>query len=411
MFTPEQKIQHLKKIGFDGDLTEIYKLYSGQPFNSQDENYQKLVSYSHSLCDEYTHLFADTNNSDSAISQYAVDRRNEIIDILFPGHGSIYGFGEWSQVVIGLVDTDGFNMINVRTKFSPTSLVHLQEYVFVAPNVEFGDCKIRTSGLVVPSRIIVKDNTWLCAAVHIGENSVIGNQSVVALGAKVLPNSSFDGSRLILGDPAFEKQIITEDHDNKEQPKKIFRTDDQIRLLIQNVRNLGIDGDLDQYIRMLNNQDHNCLEPVMNRLYTLTHQLCAELNDSRTSLIRKKIILNALFPIQGENLNIGSDLYVDILGSVQFGNNVAVGDRVNFAGNVFVGNNVSIGSDSILQTIGHKVYYKGRQLGFHKDGYPIEINTTSFIKVEDGVKIADGTKILPSVILDRDTEIDELVKK
>jgi len=314
--------------------------------------------------------------------------------------------------VIGLVDTDGFNMINVRTKFSPTSLVHLQEYVFIAPNVEFGNCQtVANSGVITPSKIIIKDNTWICAAVHIGENTVVGNQSVVALGANISSNSSFNGSRLILGNPAFEKQIITEDYDKKKQPSKIFRTDDQIRLLLQNVRNLGIDGNLDQYIRMLNNEDHNCLEPTMNKLYTLTHQLCAELNDPRTSLIRKKIILNILFPIQGENLNVGSDLYVDILGSVHFGDNVSVGNRVNLAGNIYVGNNVSIGSDSRLQAIGHKVYYKGRQLDFHKDGYPIEINTSSFIKIKDGKILADGTIVKPSIILDRDTEIDELVIK
>ena len=95
----------------------------------------------------------------------------------------------------------------------------------------------------------------------------------------------------------------------------------------------------------------------------------------------------------------------------EFGNNVSIGDRVNLAGNVYIGDNVSIGSDSILQTIGHKIYYKGRQLDFHKDGYPVEINTTSFIEVKDGIRIADGTKVLPSVILNRDTETDELVLK
>ena len=411
MFTPEQKIEHLKNLGFTGNLDEIYKLYSCRPFNTNDENYKKLVSFSKQLCDEYTKLFADTNNPDTSISEYAVNRRNEIIEILFPGHGSIYGFGEWSQVVIGLVDTDGFNMINVRTKFSPTSLVHLQEYVFVAPNVEFGNVQPIFNGNVQPSKIVVRDNTWLCAAVKIGENSIIGNRSVVALGAKVPPNNSFNSDRLILGDPAFEKKVITEGADIKKTHKKVLRTDDQMRFLIQNVRNLGIDGDLEQYIRMLNCEDHNCLEPVMNKLYTLTHQLCAEFNDPRTNLIRKKIISNILFPIQGNNLNIGNDLYVDILGATQFGENVTVGDRVNLAGNVYVGDNVLIGDDAILQSIGHKLYYKGRQLAFHEKGYPIEINTSSFIEVKDDINIAKGTKIVPAVTLDRDTSPDELIIK
>ena len=142
MFSPEQKIQHLKSLGFDGDLSQIYNLYCGKPFNVNDPNYQKLVNLSYQLCDEYTKLLASTLNPDSSIVQHAETRRNEIIDILFPGHGSIYGFGQWSKLVIGLVDVDGFNLINVRCQFSPTSLVHLNEYVFVAPNVVFGDIDI-----------------------------------------------------------------------------------------------------------------------------------------------------------------------------------------------------------------------------------------------------------------------------
>jgi len=411
MFTPEQKIKHLKNLGFGGDLSQIYNLYCGKPFDANDQNYQKLVLLSKQLCDEYTKLFADTNNPNDKIKQYAISRRNEIIEILFPGHGSIYGFGEWSQVVIGLVDTDGFNIINVRCKFSPTSLVHLQEYVFVAPNVTFGDTLSLPSGIVNPSKITIKDNTWICAGVNIGENSIIGNQSVVGLGAQIPQNSQFDNSKLIVGNPAIAKKTISENYVGNKSEKKILRTDDQMRKLIQNVRNLGIGGDLEQYIKMLNNQNHNCLEPVMNNIYTLTHQLCAEFNAPRTSLIRKQIISNILFPIQGPNLKIGKDLYVDILGATQFGENVYVGDRVNFAGNVFVGNNVNIGDDSILQTIGHEIYYKGRQLSFHKQGYPIEINTIDNIVIKDDVSLAPGTKVLPAVTIERDTNPNELVIK
>ncbi len=412
MFTPEQKIEHLKNLGFNGNLDEIYKLYSGNEFNADDENYQKLLNYSKSLCDEYTKLFAQTKNPDPEIANQATQRRNEIIEILFPGHGSIYGFGEWSQVVIGLVDTDGFNMINVRVKFSPTSLVHLQEYAFVAPNVEFGNVdNLSIHGKITPSKITIKDNTWLCAGVKIGENSTVGSKSVVALGADISKHSSFNDSKLIVGNPAFEKKTITEDYVGKKISQKIVRSPDDVRKILQTIKELGISGNLEQYLRMLNCENHNCLEPVMASIFTLSHQLCAEYNDPSTSLIRKKIILNILFPIQGSNLNIGKDLYVDILGATQFGDNVTVGDRVNFAGNIIIGNNVNIGDDSILQTIGHDIYYKGRQLSFHQDGYPIEICTSSFINVTDDVNIAERTKISPAITLTRNTSEDEVVIK
>ena len=412
MFTPEQKIEHLKKLGFDGDLSEIYKLYSNKPFNVDDKNYRKLVAVSKDLCDEYTNLMALTNHQDINIAQAAQQRRSEIIDILFPGHGSIYGFGEWSQVVIGLVDTDGFNLINVRCKFSPTSLVHLEEYVFVAPNVIFGNTDINNlHGILKPSKILIKNNTWICAAVSISENAVIGNRSVVAMGANIVESSNFNDSKLVLGNPAIEKKTITSDYVGKITPTKILRTDEDIKKILQTVRELGITGDLEQYINMLECKNHNCLEPVMNKLYTLTHQLCAEYNHTNTSITRKKVIEDILFPLHGENLSIGTDLFVDILGATKFGNNIIVGDRVNFAGNIDIGNNVSIGNDCILQTIGHEMYYKKRQLEFHTDGYPIEINTCGFITVKDDLTLANGTKILPCVTLDRNTTENELVIK
>ena len=411
MFTPEQKIEHLKNLGFDGDLNQIYNLYSGLPFNADDTNYQKLVSYSKKLCDEYTRLFADTRNQDQEIVQNAISRRNQILDILFPGHGSIYGFGEWSQAVIGLVDMDGLDIINVRCKFSPTCLVHLQEYSLIAPNVIFGNINQPLKGIINPSKIIVKDNTWVCAGVTIGENTIIGNQSVVGLGAVISENSSFNSSKLIVGNPAVEKKSITENYVENKANKKILRTDDQMRKLIQNIRNLGIEGDLEQYIRALNCENHNCLEPVISNLYILTHQLCAEFNDSRTSIIRKGIIANILFPLCGENLKLGKDLFVDLLGLTQIGNNVSIGDRVNLAGNIYIGNNVNVGNDVILQTIGHEIYYKKRQLQMHPDGYPIETNTCGYIVANDNVNIADGTKVLPGVTISKDTEENELLIK
>jgi len=63
---------------------------------------------------------------------------------LFPGHGAIYGCGDGLFAIIGTVDLEGFNYINARVHFNASALTHLDEYVFVASNVEFGDNNICT---------------------------------------------------------------------------------------------------------------------------------------------------------------------------------------------------------------------------------------------------------------------------
>jgi len=412
MFTPEQKIQHLKNLGFEGDLSEILKMYLQQPFNVHDKNYQKLLKYSYKLCKEYSELSAFLKNENKEISEYARKRKNEIIDILFPGHESIYGLGDGIKMVIGMVDNDGFNMINVRAKFNPTVLVHLKEYVFIAPNCVFGEEDFNlVNGQAQVDPITVNDNTWICANVTLKNKSIVAGKSIIGLGSTINEHSCIEESSLAVGNPCKTKIIIDENYKSKKVITKSQRSLEEIRFLIQHVRNIGIDGDLDQYIRMLNGEEHNCLEPTINLIYNLSHELCAVFNHKSTPLIRKQIILNELFPMKGKGVRIGSDLYVDILGATKIGDNVEIGDCATIAGNIAIGNDVKIGKNVVLQAIGHRPYYKDRHLKFHEKGYPIEINTIDFIEIKDNLKLSDGTKVLPNVVLTRNTLEDELVLK
>ena len=81
---------------------------------------------------------------------------------MFPGHGAIYGCGDGLFAIIGTVDLEGFNYINARVHFNASALTHLDEYVFVASNVEFGDNNICTQdGQTQLSRINVGRDTGL----------------------------------------------------------------------------------------------------------------------------------------------------------------------------------------------------------------------------------------------------------
>lgn len=138
MLTVDKKIKHLQNLGFDGDLSEIEKMYKGQSFNAYDLEYRKLLEVSKEYCIRFTELSGLIAKSSSQQEKIKYENeKNEILDKLFPGHGQILGGGDGLFAIIGTVDLDGVNYINARVHFNVSSLVHLEDYVFVASNVEF----------------------------------------------------------------------------------------------------------------------------------------------------------------------------------------------------------------------------------------------------------------------------------
>lgn len=411
MFSVEQKIQHLKDLGFSGDLSEIRKMYSGEWFNTADENYQKLINFSNELCEEFSGLFSKLLDADPLVVKLATERQQKILDMLFPGHGMLFGGRHGLKAVIGLVDFDGMNYINMKEHFNPTALVHVGEYVFLGPEISFADehFSFQSGNFAKLGRIEIKDNTWICANCKISTGSNVSAKSVIALGSVVTSESQLKDNTLAFGNPCMSHKFIGEDYVSKKEQVKLTRTDNEIKRLLQHVRNLGIEGDLSQYIRQLNCERYNTLEETIGKIFDLSHNLCYVYNDPQTSIYRKKLILDALFPIHGRNLVVGDDLFVDILGTCSMGDNVKLGNSTNIAGNIFIGNNVKGGNNLVLQCIGHSVKYKERQLGVSETGGPIEINVPGFIKINNNLTLSDGTKIVPNVILDRDTNPNELV--
>ena len=151
------------------------------------------------------------------------------------------------------------------------------------------------------------------------------------------------------------------------------------------------------------------MEPTISKIYELSHKLCSEYNSKDISIRRRKTILDALFPLQGKNLVMGNDIFVDCIGTVKIGNDVKIGNSPTLAGNITIGDNVKIGNNVALQTTGHEIHYKGRKITSDKNGSLCEISTPGYIIVSPELILADGTKVIPDQTLRRNTQKDEIV--
>ena len=387
MLTVDEKIEHLKSLGIKGDFTEVRKMYSGEKFDTNDIVYKQVVALSNELCDNLTKVVQDMFKSPE-IAERAVKEKDKILKALFPGHGDgLFGGGEGLRAIIGLVDLEGMNYINARVDFGVSSLVHIGLYTFLANNVTFGDSEVKNNQL---GKIEVGGDTWICAGVNVTDNATVSGRSVVTLGSVVTDESALEDGSIIVGEPAYSKHTIDENKTSSNMP--IERTDAEIEQIINHVKKLGISGDFTQYIKQLKNLPYNTLDPTISRIFELTHTLCAEYNDKNTTIERKKEILDIVFFMHGNDLQVGDSLYVDIIGTVKIGNNVHIGNGTSFCGNIEIGDNVNIEDNCLMQAIGHKVHYLGRKLTRDENGRICEFNVPSFIKIVNGISSLNSNK-------------------
>lgn len=407
MMSVDEKIQHLKNIGITGDFSEIRNMYQGLPFNTEDSVYKKIIEVSWELCNEFTRLSSYLIKG-GVDAENAKKRKLEIIDILFPGHGMVFGGGDGLKAVIGLVDLDGMNYINTRVDFGKSALVHLGEYVFVANNVSFGgNDNFSHSGKL--SKIDVLPNTWICAGVNIEDGVIVGGNSVVTIGSVITKQSNTFDSTIISGNPAQSKHSIIKGFNSPKNKLMPQRTDSEIRAILQHIKNLGISGDFKHYIRQLNNQEYNALDPTSSKIFELSHNLCSEYNDRRTSIWRKKEILDILFFMHGTNLQVGDSLFCDVLGTVKVGNNVRIGNNVALCGNIELSDNVILQDNCLLQAIGHRVFADERKLTNDENGNICEFNVPSFIRIVNNIILAKGTKVAKGIVNYNTTE-NEIIR-
>lgn len=415
MLTVKQKIEHLRKLGLDGDMTEIEKMYSGKEFDIHDDEYKKLIELSKKYCLRFTELsglIAKAKTQEES-DNYGKEK-NEILDNLFPNHGPIFGGGDGLFAIIGTVDLDGFNYINARVHFNASSLVHLEEYVFVASNVEFGTNNISPDNKTAKiGKINVGRHTWIGANVNFDDYTYVGERSVIGMGSHIVANSDLKSDMISFGNPCKEYKKITDDYETKVRipPMEGKRTEDEVMKILAHMQKLGINGDFEQYIRALNYEKYNTLEPTISKIYDLSHKLCSEYNSKNISIKRRKEILDMLFPLQGKNLIMGDDIFVDCIGTVKIGNDVTIGNNPTLAGNITIGDRVKIGNNVALQTTGHEINYKGRRLYNDEQGNLCEISTPGYIIILPEIVLSDGTKVIPDQTIRKNTNRDDIVSQ
>jgi acetyltransferase-like isoleucine patch superfamily enzyme len=409
MLTVKQKLEHLQKIGFNGDLSEIEKMYKGEKFDRNNKEYQRLVLLSEKYCARFTELSGLIARSNNSIERdNLIKEKNTILDILFPGHGPIFGGGDGLFTIIGIADLNGFNYINNNVHFNGSSLVQLEDYVFVATKVDFGSKDV-TERL---GKIEVKRDTWIGSNVKVSDNVLIGEQSVIGMGSVIVPNTKLAPNMISFGNPCHEYKLITDDYETKVKtpPEEAKLSRDEIAKIVAHVRNLGIDGDFTEYLKSLNYEKYNTLEPTIAQIYDLSHRCCSEYNMKDISIRRRKEILDILFPIHGNNLIVGDDIFVDCIGTVKIGSNVKIGNNPVLAGNITISDNVTIGNNVILQTTGHEINYKGRRLSADANGNLCEISVPGYILIKPELFLRDGTKVIPNQVVSHNSEVGEILK-
>ncbi len=133
------------------------------------------------LCFQYNQL--DPNNTKA---------RRSILKTLF-GTCSDLTFVESNfQCDYGInIHTNGLVFINFNCVILDTSPVYIGQNCFIAPNVTIAcashpiDSSLRNQGVLISKPITIKDNVWIganttiCGGVSIGENTVIGANSLI----------------------------------------------------------------------------------------------------------------------------------------------------------------------------------------------------------------------------------------
>ena len=396
MLTVAQKIEHLRKIGFTCDLTEVEKFYAGKQFNQQDANVQKLVQYSQNLWSEYSRILKDLTRANESEKARLLTRKEELINRAFPEHGLFANVCDEFYCTVGAVDFDQNNMssINKNVKFGKYTLAELGNYALIGEDVRIG----ATLGTNVQpnQKVILGNDTWLCASTVIGAGAKIANGTVLGSGACVHPNQVTAQNSLTLGNPAKTKLIISDKYQSTKD-NRTNRSQDEINRIVSHVRSLGLDVD-DAFIGALNGEKYNCFSRRMAEITKLSHDLSYEFNHNNTTAERRREIIDMLFPIKGTNFQVGQGLFVDVLGLAKIGNNVKIGDNAYFAGNVTLGDNVRVGANFVCAGIGHELPGKLRHLRQFQ-GVHGEVCEVGKINVANNVKIGDNCTLAPGCIL------------
>lgn len=389
------KVNNLKKLDIEDSNGAIFRMYKGKKFDHDDKAYLELLQKSKELCEEYTKLCGKLYPTEKEKI-----RKTEILDLLFPAHGTLYGVGAGIQVVAGLVDLGENCYINANVKFSKDVLVKTGNYFICAPNVVFGNGESKKR----LGKIEIAGDVWICADVKIASNVKIEQGCVVAFASSIKTRKKLKAFGLYGGSPV--KRIKTIEAISADIP--LAENNDFLSNLqvIEDYFGERNNEDFSELGKLLKCQNYNSLDPFMGRINDYTHAFCAKYNQMSTEQQRNS--LKDLFPVSGCKCAVGSNIYLDTIGTVTLGDNIIIGNNVTLMGNIKIGDNCTIEDNVSIIAIGHDVYYEGRHITI-KEGVPYMQNTSGYVIIENGVHIHKGAKIISSQTIKEDINANTLV--
>jgi|GEM_PF-1049927 len=410
----KKKIKHLKKyFGFkDEELTEIVKMYSFEFFNPHDLNYLRLLKISSDLSSKYNELscaFGCTHNIAKKIKIYFEKKR--ILKLLFIKNIDPPFIRFDIKAVIGLVEIKGNVFININTTFNPTSMIYISNNVAFANRITVGekDFTIKKGKLVKLSKIYINKYSWICTGTNIFNDVKIGKHSVIAAGTCV--DKNINDNYLAVGIPCINKSLITKELDKNENKPLYILNNADLLILERNIKRNIKFIHFNSYLRVLRGEKFNALNFSLARLFTYTHVLCDEYNAKVTTLERKKEILNILFPLHGENFQVGNKVFIDLLGTVIVKDNVTLKDNVSISGNVLINSNVTIENNVSLFATDHELYYKKRRVNFNLAHGMHEYSCSKFIIIKEGIEIKKNSIIVAPNEINKNIIENSLVTK
>ena len=414
----KKKLRNLiKNFGFTKDeLTEIKKMYSGEYFDINDYGYQHLLQCSKDICNEYSTLLNEEMLQKNKSPRKKLNifkfllfylKKSKILKLIFPIHGFVLYAEEGLQAVVGLVDLKGYGFINKNLTFTPNSLVIVKKSNIFAFNITIGDNILNTSGTLAKlSKITIESNCWIGAGTKIYGNVTIGNNAVIGCGAMVYDD--IPCYSLAVGRPSKVIRKITS-KDSLNFDRKITSALNGKQFDI--VRQLSKGKVPKAFVHMVNGIPFNTMDKNLAHLINITRNLCFEYNSSETALTRKQEILDILFIEHGKNLNVGINLYVDMLGTIKIGDNVTIGNNVFIGGNINIDNNCIIENNTILFSSGHSLIAKERIMNWSITQGFYEYTQYKTIKVESDIKIEQNAIITPNSIVNCNVPKNSLYAK
>ena len=401
-----QFVANLLKV-HDKASGELKNLYSGLPFNYEDEAIQKLIKKSNELCTKFKSL-AEKRHKSSLGLKFDNIRRLEILRQLFCGKYMVCDVRSGINLIIGLVDAPSMTFFNYDVKFNPC-LVKIESGVEIAPKVEIGEeFDLKEYAKTGLPKITIKKDVWLGLGVKIKNNVTINEKVVVGAGGIV--ESDIESDSLALGRPAKVKRKITKEEKENRYGKGSPFTIDEENILYDSVSRWTKLKRV-KFHNILEGNQFNLIDSKLMKLYKTTHTISESLNATNLTIEERNMGIDYLFPLKGENFKLGKNLHLDMIGTSKIGNNVVIGDSVTIGGNLVVGDNVVIGDGTSLFASGHPIYNKRRKMKFSFRRGLVQIGQNDLIVIKDNVKIGKNVIVIPGSIVDRDVPDDTIFSK